>query len=76
MNVVWKQLIDFAHQETRSHRDYWPPPPPSQVSEMQKVLSLKVNEDDAWVVESTFRHLKDLVQMFQGVEMFQRSIKG
>lgn len=34
---------------------------------MQRDLSLKVNEDDAWVVESIFRHLEELLQTLQGV---------
>lgn len=34
---------------------------------MQKDLSLKVNEDDACSVESTFRHLEELLQTLQGL---------
>lgn len=33
---------------------------------MQKDLSLKVNEDDACLEESTFRHLEELHQTFVG----------
>lgn len=64
MNVVRKLLIDFAPSRDKLSKG---PLNHSKASELQRDLSLKVNEDDECFVESTFRRFEELLQTLQGL---------